>query len=124
MQIDSANPARVNAQVAAPGAASARAALRAAVEPAAPAAPVAHSEAPAPPEPGMAMQAAVANINRYLHDNNKNVQFQIDGSTGKTVIQVVDTNTHEVIRQMPSEETLAIARAISRYSGMLLAERA
>jgi flagellar protein FlaG len=40
------------------------------------------------------------------------------------VVSVVDSNTHEVIRQMPSEETLAIARAISRLSGLLLDEKA
>ncbi len=70
------------------------------------------------------MQSAVASINRYLQANNKNVQFDIDHSTGKTVIRVVDAATQEVIRQMPSEETLAIARAISRMSGLLLAEKA
>lgn len=82
---------------------------------------------PSPPPPQdnkAAMQSAVASINRYLQENNKNVQFDIDHSTGKTVIRVVDAVTQEVVRQMPSEETLAIARAISRMSGMLLAEKA
>ena len=70
------------------------------------------------------MHNAVMNINRYLRDTDRSVQFTIDESTGKTVVRVVDASTHEVIRQMPSEETLAIARAISRMSGLLLNEQA
>lgn len=70
------------------------------------------------------MHNAVASINRYLRDSDRDVQFDIDQSTGKTVVRVVDASTHEVIRQMPSEETLAIARAISRMSGLLLNEQA
>jgi flagellar protein FlaG len=75
-------------------------------------------------QPAADMQNAVASINKYLRDTAKSVQFNIDASTGKTVVNVVDSNTHEVIRQMPSEETLAIARAISRLSGLLLDEKA
>lgn len=75
-------------------------------------------------EPAADMRNAIVNINRYLRDTDRNVQFDVDESTGKTVVSVVDANTHEVIRQMPSEETLAIARAISRMSGLLLNERA
>jgi len=80
--------------------------------------------APAAYQPAADMQGAVASINRYLRETDKSVQFNIDESTGKTVVSVVDTNTLEVIRQMPSEETLAIARAISRLSGLLLDEQA
>jgi flagellar protein FlaG len=91
-----------------------------------PAAPVAVEQvsAPAAYQPAADMQNVVATINKYLRDTAKSVQFNIDASTGKTVVSVVDSNTHEVIRQMPSEETLAIARAISRLSGLLLDEKA
>lgn len=89
--------------------------------------PAAAAPAPAPVpvyDSAVAMHNAVASINRYLRDSDRDVQFDIDQSTGKTVVRVVDASTHEVIRQMPSEETLAIARAISRMSGLLLNEQA
>jgi flagellar protein FlaG len=74
--------------------------------------------------PAADIQNAVANINRYLRDMDRSAQFRIDEATGKTVVQVVDSATKEIIRQMPSEEALAIARAMSRSSGMLLNEHA
>jgi flagellar protein FlaG len=37
---------------------------------------------------------------------------------------VVDAVTHEVVRQIPGEEILAIARAIDRMQGLLLKQKA
>lgn len=54
----------------------------------------------------------------------QNLQFMVDGETGKTVIRVVDGATKEVIRQIPNEEVLAIARAMDRLQGLLLKGKA
>ncbi len=54
----------------------------------------------------------------------RNLQFSVDGDTGKTVIRVVDSATKEVIRQIPNEEVLAIARAMDRLQGLLLKGKA
>lgn len=54
----------------------------------------------------------------------QNLQFMVDGETGKTVIRVVDSATKEVIRQIPNEEVLAIARAMDRLQGLLLKGKA
>lgn len=125
MQLDNVAQVRIEVPAAMPRTAASQAARQQVVEAVAAATQVQDNHTPAPAQDNMAaMQSAVASINRYLQENNKNVQFDIDGSTGKTVIRVVDSTTQEVIRQMPSEETLAIARAISRMSGMLLAEKA
>ena len=48
----------------------------------------------------------------------------MDDSTGKTVIKVVDSSTHELIRQIPSEEMLEIARALDRLQGLLVHQKA
>lgn len=49
-----------------------------------------------------------------------NLRFSVDNETGKTVVRVVDVSTGETIRQMPSEEVLAISRSIDRLQGLLL----
>ena len=82
---------------------------------------------PAPAAPAVdAAQArrAVETINRQLEAAAKNLRFSVDDSTGKTVVRVVDTSTGEVIRQVPSEELLAISRSIDRLQGLLFHQQA
>lgn len=45
------------------------------------------------------------------------LEFQIDQSTGKTLIKITDKETNTVVRQIPSEEMLTIARALDRMQG-------
>ncbi|MBL8491536.1 MAG: flagellar protein FlaG, partial [Rhodocyclaceae bacterium] len=42
----------------------------------------------------------------------------------KTVVKVVDGQTGKMIRQIPSEELLAIAESIDRMQGLLLRQKA
>lgn len=53
-----------------------------------------------------------------------NLQFSIDDTTGQTVVMVVDSGTKEVIRQIPSEELLDIARTLNKLQGLLLHRKA
>jgi flagellar protein FlaG len=53
-----------------------------------------------------------------------NLKFAVDGDTGAMVVKVVDTETDQVIRQIPSEEMLAIARNIDRLQGLLVKQEA
>lgn len=48
------------------------------------------------------------------------LQFSVDESTGQFVVKVTDRKTHEVIRQIPSEEMLQIAKGLDRYKEGLL----
>lgn len=50
----------------------------------------------------------------------RNLQFSIDEETGRTVVKVIDPSTKEVIRQMPSEELLSIAKALDSMRGLLI----
>lgn len=53
-----------------------------------------------------------------------NLKFSIDKDTERTVIKVVDKETGKTIRQIPSEEILALDKAITRVQGMLLHDKA
>lgn len=59
------------------------------------------------------LQSAVAHINEHMQKMERSLQFTIDEGSGKEVVTVLDTNTAEIIRQFPSEETLIIARQIA-----------
>ena len=52
------------------------------------------------------------------------LQFSLDKDSGKTVVKVMDTDTNEVIRQIPSEEVLAISKAVDKLKGLLIKQQA
>lgn len=70
------------------------------------------------------VKQALREIQKAIEPVARNLQFSIDNETGKTVITVVDAATREVIRQIPGEEILAIAKAIDRMQGLLLKQKA
>lgn len=51
------------------------------------------------------------------------LSFSVDDSTGKTIVRITDAQTGEMIRQIPSEEMLEIARSLDKMQGMLLQEQ-
>jgi len=61
------------------------------------------------------LAAAVEHLNNKVQDLNRNLEFSIDQDSGELVVKVVDAQTHEVIRQIPSQEALALAKDIERY---------
>lgn len=70
------------------------------------------------------MQMAVAEIRKAVAPVARNLQFSIDKETGKTIVKIVDAETNEVIRQIPGDEVIAIARAIDRMQGLLIKQKA
>lgn len=47
---------------------------------------------------------------------DSDLEFQVDESTGTSIISVLDGETGEVIRRFPSEESMAIARYIAEFA--------
>lgn len=75
-----------------------------------------------PVEPAQVRQAS-EQINEVLRQFDRNLQFTVDEDTGIDVVKVIDTETEEVIRQFPSEEVLAIARALDKLQGLLIRDK-
>jgi flagellar protein FlaG len=91
------------------------------------AAPAKLPAASAPPaDPGQtaspeAVKQAVSAINQALQQSSRNLEFSVDSDTAQTVVRLFDTSTGELIRQYPSEATIAIAREIeAMQQGLLL----
>jgi flagellar protein FlaG len=57
-----------------------------------------------------ALEKVVSQINAYVQDTQRDMDFSVDESTGRVVVRVIDSVSEEVIRQIPSEEMLAISR--------------
>ena len=75
---------------------------------------------PARAESHAVVHAAVKQIDSYLKSAGREVAFHVDDATGTTVVTVRETATGTVIRQIPNEEVLQLARHIDSGSHALL----
>jgi flagellar protein FlaG len=68
------------------------------------------------------LKKAADNISQAAKQSNQNLEFEfsMDTDTHKSVVKVMDKQTGELIRQIPSEETLEIARSIDKFQRSLL----
>ena len=58
------------------------------------------------------IESAVAEISEFVQSQNRSLAFSIDESSQRSVVKVTDTDSGEVIRQIPSEEVLALSERI------------
>ena len=84
-----------------------------------PAEPVRQTPA-APPVEVRKIESVTRQIDSFLRSMNRSLQFRLDESTGRMIVSITDSETGEVIRQVPGDEALRIAQNLeSRLSGML-----
>ena len=62
----------------------------------------------------------VQKANAALTSNQSNLKFLVDSDNGKPIVQIVDRETQEVLKQIPSVEMLKIAKAIEKMQGVLM----
>ena len=66
------------------------------------------------------IQNAVQELNNRLDNQQIQVNFGVDEDTGRIVVKVKDTESGEVIRQIPSEATLEFAHNAQKGVGITL----
>jgi flagellar protein FlaG len=67
---------------------------------------------------------AIGQIQIMMDLRNRSVSFTRDQETGADIIKVIDDNTGDTIRQMPSEELLTFMKNLTRMLGTFLDEKA
>ena len=70
------------------------------------------------------LQKALEEVEKAVAPMAQSLQFSLDKDAGRTVVKVMDTDTNEVIRQIPSEEVLAISKAVDKLKGLLIKQQA
>ena len=93
----------------------------------APAFAAAQQAAATPPPPQLSseqVKQAMEKIRVAVAPVAQGLEFSMDEASGRTVITVVDTNTQEVIRQIPSEEVLRMSQELDKMQGLLLRQTA
>lgn len=89
------------------------------------------SDGPAPDEgPGAKsrklddaeLTQAVKRLNDLSLSIRRELQFSIDEGSGRTVIKVLDSESKEIIRQIPPEEVLSVIERLEAATGGLVQE--
>ena len=70
------------------------------------------------------LDQAVKAVNEFVKPFNNALNFSVDQESKTTVVKVIDQSTKEVIRQIPSEEMLALAKALDTMKGLLIQQKA
>lgn len=63
------------------------------------------------------LRSAVEKIQEFVSSTASDIRFSIDEDSGQTVVKVIDRETQEVIRQIPSQEMLDLAQHWTSYKG-------
>ena len=75
------------------------------------------------PEPEE-LRELVDEANQNQQVRSSNLHFSVDEGSNRNVVRIEDSETGELIRQIPSEEMVALAEALSEQrQGMMLEER-
>ncbi|WP_435237074.1 flagellar protein FlaG [Psychromonas sp. PT13] len=69
--------------------------------------------------PSKEVDAAVEEVNAFMQSMERNLSFRVDEDLGEPIISVMDLETDEVIRQIPSEELLVIRKKMDDVNGTL-----
>ncbi|MDR9426322.1 MAG: flagellar protein FlaG [Marinobacter sp.] len=63
---------------------------------------------------------AVSQLNDFVQNVQRDLQFEVDNDLGQTVVKVVDQQTQEVIRQIPDEVALRLAEKLQQDEPLTL----
>lgn len=61
---------------------------------------------------GVDLETAVAEIGELAQSQNRNLNFSVDEGTQRPVVTVTDSDTGDLIRQIPSEEVLQLSERL------------
>jgi flagellar protein FlaG len=66
------------------------------------------------------LTSAVSQLNDYVQNVQRDLQFEVDNELGQTIVRVVDQQTQKVIRQMPDELALRLAEKLQQDEPLTL----
>ena|SRR5690606_1514457 len=70
------------------------------------------------------MEEAFEEINSAMEAWATGMRFELDEDTQQMVVSIIDTKSGDVLRQIPSEEVLHVAKMIAQFQGKLVSVKA
>lgn len=69
-------------------------------------------------------QQAADKLQDFVAAIGTSLRFTVDDDSGSTVIKVMDPETQEILRQIPSKEALELSKALDSFKGLLVKQQA
>lgn len=69
------------------------------------------------------MHEVVDRLNEQMKENNRNLGFSVDHKINTYVVTVRDSNTGEVVRQIPTDVVVKFAHSLEDMKGLLFNEK-
>ncbi|WP_263139226.1 flagellar protein FlaG [Pseudomonas sp. RIT-PI-AD] len=70
------------------------------------------------------VKGAVAEIQSFVQNVNRYLNFNVDESSGDIVVKVMDADSGQLIRQIPSEEVLRLAERLDDVRSLMFETKA
>lgn len=70
------------------------------------------------------VQDAAKRLQDFVSVIRNDIEFSLDTDSGDTVVKVIDRDSQEILRQIPSKEALEIARALDQFKGLFVKQQA
>lgn len=70
------------------------------------------------------ISAALDDVRNAIQPVASELSFSLDEDSGRMLLRIIDRETDEVIRQIPSEELVRIAKALDKFQGLFLDKEA
>lgn len=70
------------------------------------------------------VQEAVQKTNDFIRPFNGALRFEVEPDTNETIVKIIDQETKEVVKQIPSEEMINLAKALDQLKGLLVKQQA
>jgi len=80
-------------------------------------------ETPFPNVSAAFIQKAVEKANKAMQIQGRSLEFKIHEKTNEIIVRIVDTETKEVVREIPSEKILDMFASMLEQAGLLVDER-
>lgn len=75
------------------------------------------------PESTRMVRMAVDKANRQMSSRDTTLKFEAHEKSGDFIVRIIDTNTKEIIREIPSEKILDMVANMLEMAGILVDER-
>ena len=70
------------------------------------------------------VKVATDQVRHYIQQFASELDFSIDEDTEKLVVKLMDKSTGEMLRQVPTEEILHVAKMLDKLQGLLYSDHA
>lgn len=70
----------------------------------------------------MDIESTIKNLNTLSKNFNEKVQFTLHEKTNRIIIKVVNSDTNEVVREIPSRYSIKLLEHVQEYLGLFIDE--